>query len=344
MEYGHAYKCHKENMKKHLLLAIFQLMFSALYAQNRAGASAPKPLYRDPVYDGAADPTLIWNKAEKKWFMFYTNRRATDTTDIGVSWVHGTQIGIAESADGANWKYRGIANINYKPDSGFTYWAPDVIEFKGLYHMYLTYVPGVFADWHHPRRIIHLTSKDLLNWKYESTLQLASDHVIDPAIMQLPDGTFRLWYNNESDHKSIYYANSPDLYHWTDGQKVIYDQPGEGPKVFKWKDKYWMITDVWQGLAVYSSDNLITWARQTGGNLLAMPGNGQDDGAKGGHCDVRVSASGRAYIYYFLHPQAKSSNRYQKQRSCIQVAELKYADGKLFCERNAVVYVDLQPE
>ena len=79
------------------------------------GKVAPKPLYRDPVYDGAADPVLCWNYQEKKWLMFYTNRRANVADAEGVSWVHGTPIGIAESSDGgATWTYRCTANIGYK--------------------------------------------------------------------------------------------------------------------------------------------------------------------------------------------------------------------------------------
>ena len=34
------------------------------------------PLFRDPIYDGAADPSIIWNSMEKTWWIFYTNRRA----------------------------------------------------------------------------------------------------------------------------------------------------------------------------------------------------------------------------------------------------------------------------
>ena len=68
-----------------------------------AGADAAKPLFRDPVHDGAADPVVVWNPHEKKWFMFYTNRRANVPADQtpGVTWVHGTRIGIAESSDAA---------------------------------------------------------------------------------------------------------------------------------------------------------------------------------------------------------------------------------------------------
>jgi len=47
----------------------------------------PAPLYRDPVFDGAADPSLVWNDKERAWWIFYTNRRANavDAQD-GVRW------------------------------------------------------------------------------------------------------------------------------------------------------------------------------------------------------------------------------------------------------------------
>jgi hypothetical protein len=120
---------------------------------------ADKPLFRDPVYDGAADPVLCRNPKEKKWFMFYTNRRANMPNAVGVSWVHGTAIGIAESSDGgATWKYRTTAEIHCKKGQD-TYWVPEVIDHDGVYHMYLTYVPGIFKDWNAPRDILHLTSR-----------------------------------------------------------------------------------------------------------------------------------------------------------------------------------------
>ena len=82
----------------------------------RLGKVAAKPLFRDPVHDGAADPVVVWNQRERKWFMLYTNRRANDAAAAGVTWVHGTRIGVAESNDGgATWKYRGVAEIVYGP-------------------------------------------------------------------------------------------------------------------------------------------------------------------------------------------------------------------------------------
>jgi hypothetical protein len=336
------------------LLSLLGMLVGITFGAESVGPTPPgkvaaKPLFRDPVYDGAADPTAIWNRAEKKWFMFYTNRRANlPTNEVdGVTWVHGTKIGIAESSDGgATWAYRGTAGIAYGGE-GMTHWAPEVIEHDGIYHMYLTFVPGIFTNWQHPRDIIHLTSKDLLKWDYQSTLKLASDRVIDPCVLRLADGTWRMWYNNERDSKSIYYADSKDLDTWEDRGKVVEvsKRRGEGPKAFRWKDHYWLVVDIWNGLGVYRSDDALTWATQTD-NLVDKPGKGADDGVKGGHPDVVVSGD-RAYLFYFTHPGRTDprgpANGYEKRRSSIQVVELEYRDGCLTCDRDKPTYIDLKP-
>ncbi len=305
---------------------------------------APKPLFRDPVYDGAADPVVCRNRQEKKWFMFYTNRRANVPNLPGVSWAHGTPIGIAESSDGgATWSYRGTADIQYGQGE-YSYWAPEIVWHNGLYHMFLSYVPGMHTDWSGTRDILHLISKDLLKWKYESTLKLSSDRVIDACVLQMPDGTWRMWYNNETDHKSIYYADSPDLFTWKDGGKVVGDQPGEGPNVFRWENKYWMIVDVWDGQGVYRSDDAVTWTRQKE-NLLQKGGQGQDDQTRGHHADVVISGD-RAYLFYFTHPgrtgEGAEKDGAEQRRSSIQVVELEYKDGCLTCDRNKPTHILLQ--
>ena len=267
---------------------------------------APKPLYRDPVYDGAADPVLIWNHQRAKWWMLYTNRRANVPGLRGVSWVHGTRIGIAESEDGgATWKYQRTAQIDLGVEDD-SHWAPDVLFHDGQYHMFLSFVPGMHEDWSGTRHIHHLTSPDLVPWQDQGRLPLASDRVIDASVLQLADGTWRMWYNNEPDHKAIYVAESPDLNDWTDRGKVIGDKAGEGPKVFRWKGDYWMIVDQWQGLGVYRSDDANSWQQQPD-NLLAAPGKGQDDQVKGGHADVVVSGD-RAYLFYFTHPGRRGAD------------------------------------
>lgn len=308
------------------------------------GQAAPKPVYDDPVYHGAADPVIVYNQQQKKWWMFYTNRRAS-LPDSTVQWVHGTRIGIAESSDGRKWRYVDTADIRYRPDAGYTFWAPEITAYKGTYHMYLTYVPGTFRSWGHPRRIVHLTSKDLLHWQYQSVLPLVNEKVIDASVYKVRNGLWRMWYNNEQDGKSIYYAESNDLYHWQDRGKAIATR-GEGPKVFHWKGKYFMIVDAWKGMEVFSGSDLVHWKKQPE-RILEHPGSGLDDQAIGGHCDVVVNR-GRAYIFYFTHPGRKKDrpaapHSFEDKRSVIQVAELKYENGVVTCNRDHSVQIHLKP-
>ncbi len=140
---------------KHSLAVYCAVLFAS--SLPAAVQPAPQPLFRDPVHDGAADPAVIWNPVEKKWFMFYTNRRANMTNLPGVAWVHGTRIGIAESEDGGTtWRYRGVAKIPLG-EGEFSHWAPDVLAHEGRFHMFLTFVPGMHTDWSGTREIVHLT-------------------------------------------------------------------------------------------------------------------------------------------------------------------------------------------
>src|SRR5580765_1166883 len=336
-------------MKLPLFVGLFAVGCSMAIAAD--GQLANKPLYRDPVYDGAADPVVVWNPHLKRWWMFYTNRRANAPGLSGVAWVHGTRLGIAESTNsGASWSYVGPAEIELPEEFGgtnVTHWAPEVFTAPdGTHHMFLTVVPGVFENWNHPRTLVHLTSRDLKNWDHAQPLKLASDRVIDACALQLNTNSWRLWYNNERDHKSIYYADSRDLVNWEDKGKAVGDQSGEGPKVFRWQDSYWMITDVWRGLAVYRSEDALNWTRQSGANLLEQPGQGEDDQVIGGHPDVVVSG-GRAFLFYFTHPGRRGTDARkdttEQRRSSIQVVELFLKDGKLTCDRDSPTRILLQP-
>ena len=303
-------------------------------ADDARGAVARKPLFRDPVFDGAADPVIVWDREAKRHVMFYTNRRANAPGLSGVAWVHGTHIGMAESRDGgATWTYAGVAAV--PAEVGETLWAPDVVYHEGVYHMFVSAVPGVFEDWKHPRHIIHLTSRDLRTWGDPKAVIVGSDRVIDPCVYRMPDGSWRLWYNDERAGKAISLAESPDLEHWTDRGKVLGDRPGEGPKVFFWGGFYFMIVDEWAGLGVYRSTDATSWIHQDV-NLLATPGTGVDDEVKGGHADVVVSGS-RAYLFYFTHPgrrgEDEKKDTTEQRRSSIQVAELLLREGWLTCDR-----------
>jgi hypothetical protein len=154
-----------------------------------------------------------------------------------------------------------------------------------------------------------------------------------------------MWYNNESDQKSIYYADSSNLKEWKDIGKAVGDQAGEGPQVFQWKGHWWMIVDVWKGLGVYRSDDAAKWSRQKS-NLLQEPGKGEDDGEIGQHPGVDV-CNDRAYLFYFTHPGRanKSAPRdsHEFRRSSLQVVELEYKDGWLTCDRDQPTHILLTP-
>ncbi len=308
----------------------------------------PAPLFRDPVYDGAADPTVIWNRQEGAWWLLYTNRRA-NVPCRGVAWAHGTGIGIASSADrGRHWRYHGaLAGLEFEPGRN-TFWAPEVIWRDGMYHMYVSYVRGVPHDWSGSRAIVHLTSDDLWDWQHLSVLTLSSDRVIDAALQRMPGGYWRMWYKDEVNSSHTWAADSDDLYHWTVHGPVITDCAHEGPNVFFWRDSYWMIIDCWAGLGVYRSADAEIWHRQA--DILDKPGKRRDDGAIGGHSDVLVNGE-RAFIFYFTHPDWDREQQfgmdeihpYHVKRTALQVAELELKNDILVCDRDKAFDFTLQP-
>ncbi|WNS44035.1 glycosyl hydrolase [Paenibacillus sp. MMS20-IR301] len=305
-----------------------------------------EPLYRDPVYDGATDPAVIYNRQAGEWWMIYTSRRAT-AEGPGVAWVHGSDLGVAASGDGgATWTYRGVLTGLEIEWGRNTFWAPEIIWHDGLYHMYVSYIQGVPVVWAgHKRHLLHYTSPDLLNWSYQSRVQLSTEYVIDACVHQLPDGRFRMWYKDEESGSYTYAADSEDLYTWKNARPVLTHQAHEGPNVFRFKQYYWMIIDEWRGQAVYRSEDLEHWERN--GLILGESGSRTDDQGYGFHADVVVQ-NGQAYIFYFTHPGRYSGSEilstHENQRSSIQAARLGVADGVLICDRNESFELKLLPE
>lgn len=305
----------------------------------KRGINVPSPLFRDPIYDGATDPVVVWNKEERCWWMFYTQRRSSCIT-IGVSNIHGTKIGIACSKDGNKWLYRGtIPNLDFEPGHN-TFWAPEVIFAEGEYHMYVSYITGIPVDWNYERHIIHYTSKDLWNWKYEQIIPLSSERVIDACVYEIGPHEYKMWYKDEDNQSHSYSAISQDLYNWKVLGEEVTDCAHEGTNVFELNGIKWMITDFWNGLAVYQSEDFTNWKRQDS-NLLDLPGIRQEDTTIGHHADV-VVYNNHAYIFYFVHPEFSkelcdnktSVTTYRESRTCIQAAELKIKNGFLHCDRN----------
>lgn len=294
------------------------------------------PLFRDPIYDGATDPVVVYNRNTGEWWMVYTSRRST-AEGPGFAWVHGSDLGVASSADGGkSWLYRGVLTGLEIEWGRNTFWAPEIIWHEGFYHMYVSYIQGVPAIWEgHKRSLLHYTSPDLLSWSYQSHIQLSSDRVIDACIHPLPDGRFRMWYKDEANGSVTYAADSVNLYDWQVAGPVLTHQAHEGPNVFQFKDYYWMIIDEWRGQGVYRSVDLLHWERN--GLILDKPGSRIDDNSIGFHADVVVQ-NDKAYIFYFTHPgrtgDGETVSSYATRRSSIQAARLDVMEGMLVCDRD----------
>ena len=335
------YTFHPLPFVKTMTLALVALALTACWSKTVVYREASDPLFVDPVYNGSTDPMVCYNPVTRTYYMYYTSRRSNVPGLGGIESVHGSPIGMAESRDGgATWEYVGDAEIGYHPDKDPTYWAPEVIWNEGEFHMYLSYVPGIFDTWEHPRDIVHLTSVDGKTWVKASILKLSSNRVIDACIFPLPEGGWRLWYNNEPDGKSIYYADSPDLYQWTDKGKVeSVKVNGEGPNVFAFGGKYYMIVDEWKGLSVFYSDDLENWTKQEGRYLI----DGQEGQRRGNHADVEV-VDGHAYMFYFddVREPDPDGGRPRFKGHAVHVTELKLDEnGLLYCDTTQPCMINL---
>lgn len=315
--------------------------FLSLYSLYMEAQSPPSsPLYRDPITDGAADPVLIWNREEKKWWMLYTQRRANlEAPDV--AYCYGTPIGVASGEDGGQtWVYRGTLDLDFEPGHN-TFWAPDVVYHQGEYHLFVAYIQGVRIHWGGQARIAHYVSKNLWDWKYLGFLTLSSEKVIDASILQMPDGKWRMWYKDETRKSAIMMAESADLYTWTvDLSPTLGLSQQEGPKIFFWQNYYWMLTDEWKGMRVYRSKDALHWEKQ--GLILEGPSARDEDTPSGAHGDV-VVVNDQAWIFYFTHPgrdahinsalNAQGIIPFQERRSSIHVAPLEIKGDQLICER-----------
>ena len=332
-------------MTKHIFCCLLFLVscngwVSAQTTDRVAMHKAPAPLYRDPIYDGAADPVVTYNKAKKEWWMFYTQRRA-NVQVANVGWCYGIAIGVAVSSDhGQTWVYKGAPKLEFEEGLN-TFWAPDIIFDKGIYHMFLAYIPGVRNNWGGKATIIHYTSTDLWHWAYKGKLKLATDNAIDPTFLKLPDGKWHVWYK-ENNRSITMTGESDDLINWKlQAEPAIGGSPHEGPKIFWFKDSYWMITDEWHGLRVYRSKDARQWEKQ--GLVLDKNGTRAEDTPTGAHADV-VVVGDKSYIFYFTHPgrkthfdatlEANGTYSYDSKRSSIQVAELVLKDNTLLAVRD----------
>ena len=351
-------------MRKAILLLII-LCSGCRPATQTSGLfpeKAPAPLFRDPVFDGAADPSAIYNRNTGEWLIFYTQRRARLELR-GTEYCYGTAVGIASSTDGgASWQYKGTAKLP-QPDSGLnSFWAPQVFQNPAddSYHIIVSYIRGVYDNWGGERQIFHYRSGDLEQW--ERIASAGTDGCIDASVAQLPDGNWKMWFKDEQRGSFTYSAISTDLITWTrnsfedsTGKQAfwpeVFNRHHEAPVVFRWKNSWWMITDPtyeeYTGLDVFRSDDATHWIYNN--TILNTPGMRPDDNDQGRHADVQV-VNDRAIIIYFTHPgriydqpginlpdlprENPDGNNLRYRRSGLQMAELELQGDTIICNRD----------
>lgn len=306
------------------------------------GSSYPE-LFRDPVYDGATDPVVV--AAPGGWRMFYTQRRATHPDPgPGVSWVHGTRIGVARSADGVVWEYdgtlepdaAGLARCAGAPPAevGVTHWAPEVIYDGTRWRMYLTEIDGVPDRWPgFARTIVEYVSDDLDRWERRGPVPLSSDRVIDAAVSRCPDGRWRLWFKDEAAESVTAVATSPDLQDWTVDGVAIGGRPHEGPVVFELGGWWWLLTDEWRGMAVHRSTDAVQWRRQGGPDATILATGVGSPSGRGHHGSV-VRDGDDVWLYFFGHPRNErgAEGSHDERRCAVYRARLAVtASGELVC-------------
>lgn len=311
------------------------------------------PLYRDPIYDGCADPAVVYNQEEKNWWLFYTQRRACVKV-AGVAGSFGTAIGIAVSEDrGSTWIYRGICNGLELDWGQNTYWAPEVFfdQHAKVYRMLVTYVRGVPSRFGVPVGkfgIANFVSSNLHDWKFVNFLLHRSQaDIIDACAMELLSGGYRIWYRDTEKNCAVYYTDTLDFNEYAEPRKAI-EGKTEGPNVFRLGGYYWLIADPLgkrAGFTVHRSLDMEQW--EFTGKLLDQPGKRFLDDSPGRHGDV-VTVGDEAYIFYFTQPyknyaKARDYDALQAEAEiCVaQCAKIICLDGKLVCHRNEAFTLDL---
>lgn len=304
---------------------------------------APAPLFRDPIFDGAADPSVVYEESDDSWVIYYTQRRA-NVPGPGVHWCYGSKIGIARSKDkGRNWTYIGTAQgLERNPDLD-SYWAPHVFKDGDTYHMFVTYIEGIASWWgqtEKPPVILHYTGKNGIDWELSDQVDTGSKKIIDPAVTRLPDKRWLLVFRDDDVGTRTSLCVSDDLKKWTRLEQSIGDRRHEAPVVLPWKNRYWLICDDWDGLGLHVSDDGLVYTKA--GKILDQPGVRRDDNYYGRHCGVAVAGE-RAFIFYFVRPghatnkpenERLDTHAFEYKRTVLQIAELEIKDGKLVCDRD----------
>jgi hypothetical protein len=240
-----------------------------------------------------------------------------------------------------------------QPDMPVTYWAPGIIQKDEQLHMFVTYKDNAKPPWGGKGVIRHYRaplSDPVHGWKLVGIPEFTQPDPIDATLIKVGD-VFHAYYR-VAENGGIQWAVSPDLLKWDNRGQCAGEvnassvQRGfgyqEAPYVFRIGNFFWMLTDPHKGLAVYRSDDSVTWILQ--GRILEEPGTGAQDATLARHPSVAVVGD-RALLFYHVEPNRPyptppaEKRTVEQKKSFLQVAELRVAEGKLVCDRNAPVTV-----
>ena len=202
-------------------------------------------------------------------------------------------------------------HLPLKGKASDTFWAPEVVFDGESYRMFVTYIDGVFSEWAGEASIEQYISPDLLQWRRVGRVEIESARVIDPCLFPLPAGGWRMWYKDEKRGSRTCFCDTDDFVSWRYGGFATDETAQEGPNVFALGGYFWLVADVWDGLAVYRSDDLTRFVRQRG-NIL--PGIAS-------HADVFCEGE-KARLVYFTYPEGG-------RRSAVCECELTVKNGVL---------------
>jgi hypothetical protein len=321
--------------------------------KNTVDAEVTAPIFIDPNYHGSCDPEIVWNSEDNLWYIYYTARRPA----LQNTWLQ-TPLGVAVSSDMENWEFKGYCKfdgIGGKKDSDESFWAPAIISHGDKLHMFVTWKPDTiptFGPWGGPGKIVHYEAplSDPINgWKKVGIMHGDDLNTIDATVYRNEE-TFYLWFKGKkagTSKNELYKLASSDLYSWEEkgftksdvfNESVTGSGFEEAPYIFRWKDKMWMITDPHMGLFVYSSEDGEDWKFQ--GTILKEAGSRNLDNSIARHCSAAVVGE-RAFIFYHVEPWRLYDSipiykqALENRRSVLQMAELKWIDGKISCDRDA---------
>ena len=245
-----------------LTLLLQALAGSSAMAANRPPAA---PLFRDPLYDGAADPTMVWNLAEGRWWQIILAQPGKRPGDGRM----GQHPGLLLQNDRRAYIVYFVHQPGPEPASRHTWLQAAQLTFDGEtlqcdrdaeFDFVLQPVAAEFTSEHAPTLasegtasgapttllfsffrdngqdgLFLATSEDGLKWgevpppgKSFLAPQVGGKLMRDPHLALGPDGTFHLvWTTGWGQPPLMGYARSKDLMHWWEqkGVPVMANEP-----------------------------------------------------------------------------------------------------------------------